>query len=229
MVTMKQVLTEFLREQKARLKPRTYRGYVDAIEFFEDYLDGYAYQYLDEENNQLLDKLSEGDKQYCEIFGPDKLGACEFGEFLNDFMIRKVMGSKELMKTVGTVMRILLKWMKEKGYISRETYEDAAETVDELKDELPKVEELSDLIFDYIENSPPERDFTETVEGYFRVTRIEPGELGLEDIMEGREIGPVLVSNLISSMCKVGWVICLELGKTSKGWLMLGSGNVYPR
>jgi hypothetical protein len=226
---MKQVLGRFLREQQARLKPSTYRGYKEAIYLFEDYLDGYAYQYLDKKDRQLFERFFKKEKEYCEIFGPDKIGSSEIGEFLADYMIRKVMGSKELMQTVGRVMGKLLKWMKEKGYISEEKYEDATEIVDELKDELPKVAELSDLIFDYIENSPLEEYFTETVEGYFRVSSIKPGELWLEDIMDRREIGPVSVSTEISSMCKVGWVICLELVKTSKGWLMLESGNVYPR
>jgi hypothetical protein len=139
------------------------------------------------------------------------------------------MGSKELMRTVGIVMGKFLEWLKEKGYMSEEKYEDVAEIVDELKDELPKVEELPDLIFEYIQDSPLEQDFAETVEGYFKVTKIKPGELWLEDTLEGKEIGPVFVSTAISSMCKVGWVICLELSKTSKGWRMLESRNVYPR
>ncbi|MEA3325632.1 MAG: hypothetical protein U9Q37_10995 [Euryarchaeota archaeon] len=43
------------------------------------------------------------------------------------------------------------------------------------------------------------------------------------------DIGPVTVSDEISSICKVGWTICLEMGRTSDGWVMLGSGNVYPK
>jgi hypothetical protein len=120
-------------------------------------------------------------------------------------------------------------WMNEKGYMNEAEYENSAEIVDELKGELPKVEELSSLIYDYIQNSPPE-DFTESVEGYFRVIKIEPRKLWLEDYIGGAgTLGPVSVSTEISSMCKVGWVICLELGKISKGWQMLESGNVYPK
>jgi len=61
------------------------------------------------------------------------------------------------------------------------------------------------------------------------VTKIKPGELWFEDyIGPEEEIGPVFVFTEISSMCKVGWVISLELGKTIKGWQMLESGNAYP-
>jgi len=226
MKTIKQVMEEFLEAQQARLKPRTYSGYEYAIELFEDYLNGYAYQYLDEDDSKLYDG---GDKEFCEIFGPDKIGPSEIGEFLDYFMIRKVAGSKDFMKTVGTVMRKFVKWMKEKGYMDEEEYGISAEVVDELKGELPEVTELSDLIYNYIEDNPP-GDVTETRDGYFKVTKIEPGKLWLGDyIGSGEAMGPVIVSDEISSSCKVGWTICLEMGRTGKGWEMMGSGNVYPR
>ena len=229
MTTIKQILEEFLEEQEARLKPKTYGGYADAIYLFEQCLNGYAYQGLNKEDSERFDKLyNEEQKEFCEVFGPDKIGPSEIGEFLDYFMIRKVMGSKELMKTVGRVMRKFVKWMGEKGYMQEGKFEDTAELVDGLKDELPKVEELSALIYEYIQNHPI-GDFSEIKDSYFRVTRIEPGKLWLEDDMGGEDdIGPVTVSNKISSLCKVGWVINLELGKTRKGWQMLESGNVYP-
>ncbi|NQE54342.1 hypothetical protein C5S29_12180 [ANME-1 cluster archaeon GoMg3.2] len=230
MKTIKQVFDEFLEEQQVRLKPRTYGGYEDAIYLFEQCLNSYAYQYLDDKDSKLFDKLyNEKNKEFCELFGPDKIGSSEIGEFLDYFMIRKVMGSEELMKTVGRVMRKFVKWMNEKGYMNEGEYDNSAEIVDELKDELPKVVELSSLIYEYIEDNPPE-DFSESVDGYFRVIKIEPRKLWLEDYIAcGGTLGPVSVSTEISSMCKEGWVIYLELGKTSKGWQMLVSGTVYPK
>ena len=230
MKTIKQVMEEFLKEQQARLKPRTYSGYEDAIDLFEYYLNGYACNSLGKEETELFDKLYiEDENEFCAIFGPDKIGSYELGDFLDDFMIRKAAGSKDFMKTVGTVMRKFVKWMEEKGYMDEEEYGISAEVVDELKDELPEVTELSDLIYDYIGDNPT-RDVTETREGYFTVTKTEPGKLWLGDYMGSDEnIGPVIVSDEISSICKVGWTICLEMGRTSKGWEMMGSGNVYPR
>ena len=230
METIKQVFEEFLEEQQVRLKPRTYGGYEDAIYLFEQCLNSYAYQYLDDKDSKLFDKLyNEKNKEFCELFGPDKIGSSEIGEFLDYFMIRKVMGSEELMKTVGRVMRKFVKWMNEKGYMNEGEYDNSAEIVDELKDELPKVVELSSLIYEYIEDNPPE-EFSESVDGYFRVIKIEPRKLWLDDYIAcGGTLGPVSVSTEISSMCKEGWVIYLELGKTSKGWQMLVSGTVYPK
>ena len=87
--------------------------------------------------------------------------------------------------------------------------------------------ELSDLICDYIQESP-EFNFEETEDGYFKVADIKSGELWLDDYMGSeKSIGPVIVPEEISSKCKEGWVICLELGKTGNAWRMLGSGYVY--
>ena len=230
MKTINQVFEEFLKEQQARLKPRTYEGYEEALYIFEQFLNGHAHQFLNEKDRKLFDKFySEEHEEYCEIFGPDKISPSEMGEFLDYFMVRKVIGSKELMKTVGRVMRKFVKWMNEKGYMQKEEFETTAEIVDKLKDELPKVRELSGLIYDYIQNNPID-DFTESVDGYFRVTKVENRKLWLEGYMEDRgTVRPVTVSTEISSMCKVGWVINLDLGKTCKSWKMLECGNVYPR
>ena len=156
MKTIEDVLEEFLAEQRARLKPRTYGGYEDAIYLFEDCLNGYGHQYLDEEESKLYDKLyMEEETEFCAIFGPDKIGCSEIGEFLDYFMIRKVACGTDFMKTVGRVMRKFVKWMKEKGYMSEEEYGISGEIVDELKSELPEVSKLSDLIYNYIRNNPP--------------------------------------------------------------------------
>ncbi len=227
MKTIKQVLNDFLKEQHAGVKPSTYRDYDEAISLFEECLDGYAYQYLDERDSKRFEELSRNDKEFCEIFGPSNIGANEISEFLDYFMVKKVIGSKELMKNVGRVMGIFVRWMNEKGYMDDEESTITAERVDGLKDDLPKVEELASMIYDYIEDNPVD-DFTKTMDGYFRITKIRPGELWFEDMGGGTSIGPTFVSKEISSLCKVGWVICLELGKTTKGWQMLESGYVYP-
>lgn len=227
MKTIKHVLNEFLKEQQMQLKPSTYRYYDDAMYYFKECLDGYAYQYLDEKDSKRFNKLCNQGKEFCEIFGPSNIGVNEISEFLDYFMVKKVIGTKELMKNVGRVMRKFVRWMNEKGYMTGEEYDVTAERVDSLKDDLPKVEELASLIYHYIEDTPVD-DFTKTADGYFRVTNIKPGKLWLEDMGGGKSIGPTFVSDEISSQCKVGWVICLELGKTAKGWQMLESGNVYP-
>ena len=139
MKTIEKVLVEFLREQQIQLKPKTYRGYKDRIKLFKDCLNGYAYQELNGEDSKLFDKLfNEENKEFCQIFRHDKISSCQIGEFLGDFMIRKVTGSKELMRTVSKVMRKFIKWIRKKGYMDGEEYEVAAQAVDGLNNDLPK-------------------------------------------------------------------------------------------
>ncbi len=229
MKTIKAVFDEFLDEQQARLKPRTYRDYEYAINLFEDCLDGYAYSSLSSDDSERFDELSGDGKEFCEIFGPDKISSSEIDEFLDYFMVKKVIASKTFMKLTGTVMRKFVKWMNEKGYMNEEDYEDAAGVVDDLKDGLVKVAELSDLIGDYIRGSP-RPDVTEDKEGYFTVVKIEPGKLWLDNYTENEpNVGPVIVSEEISSKCEEGWTICLLLGKAGEVWHMLESGFVYQR
>jgi len=229
MGTIKDIFDEFLAEQKARLKPRTYGGYEETIDLFEDCLNGYGPSSLSPEDSDLFDELYDEGKEFCEIFGPDMIAPFDISEFLDYFMVKKVVASNSLLKTVGTVMRKFVRWLGEKGYASKEDHERMADIVGELKSDMVAVAELSDLIYDYARGSP-EVDFEETKDGYFKVADTKSGELWLEDYMgSGKVIGPVIVSEEISSKCKKGWEICLELGKTGNAWHMLGSGYVYQR
>ena len=225
MNSIKKVFKEFLEEQKAHLSTRTLRGYEDAIFLFQSYLNEYASQYLDEEETESFENKG---KDFCEIFSPGQISNIEINEFLNYFMIRKVMGSKELMKNVSRAMKKLVKWLNEKGYMEQEDYGYSIEVTEKAKDDLPQCEELANLIYACCQYGDYE-EYTETVDGYLEVTKIQPGKLWFEDYLgSGKEIGPVHVDYAISSLCKVGWVINLVLGKTRRGWKMLESGNVYP-
>ncbi len=229
MMTIREVLEEFLGEQQARLKVATYRGYENAINLFVAYLDGYAYQYLDGDDEKRFKELCiDHNRRFCDVFGPETIGTSMISEFLDYFMIRKVMCGKGFMSTVGTVMKRLVRWMHERGYMDDEEREDAMEVVDAAKDVLPRVAEMADLVCDYAEDAII-GEHTRTVDGYFTVTRVEPGELWLSDYMGGgEEMGPVPVSGRISSLCEEGWTISLELGMTGEGWRILRSGCVYP-
>jgi hypothetical protein len=225
MKTIKKVFNEFLKEQKAHLSQRTLRGYEDAIFLFQSYLNEYASQYLDERETEIFENKG---KEFCEVFSPDQIGSTEINEFLNYFIIRKVMGSKELMKNVSRAMKKLVKWMNEKGYMAGEEYELGTEIADRAKADLPQCEELANLILEACEYGEYE-EYSEKVDGYWQVTKIQSGKLWLEDYSGSRKkIGPVPVDHEISSLCKVGWVINLVLGRTRRGWIMLESGNVYP-
>jgi hypothetical protein len=228
--SIKEILEEFLVEQEARLSPKTYSGYEEAISIFRTYLNDYGHQHLNRAETKLYETLEDSTgKKFWEIFGPEHLSSSEISDFLADFMARKVAGSKTLMENTGRVISKLVKWLHEKGYMADKEYEETIKDVEKLKVDLPLVGEVTDLISDYIEKHPIETDYTSDLDAYFEIVKIEPGKLWLEDYLEsGEKIGPVIVSEEISSKCKVGWTVSLWVAKTGKVWRIMESGNVLP-
>jgi hypothetical protein len=45
----------------------------------------------------------------------------------------------------------------------------------------------------------------------------------------GQTVGPVIVSEEISSKAKAGWTVYLAIGKNGNIWNLLTGGPVYPR
>jgi len=228
--TIKEILWEFLDEQQAHLSPKTYSGYEEAIAYFRMYLNNFGHQHLNKTETKRYEKLEASqDKKFWEIFDHEHLRSSEIYDFLADFMVRKVDGSRTLMETTDRVMSKLVKWLHEKSYMPDKEYEETIKIVKGLKVDLPLVREVTDLIYDYVEKHPVEIDYTSDLDAYFKIVKIEPGKLWLEDYLEsGKEIGPVIVSKEISSKCKVGWTISLLVAKTGKVWRILESGYMLP-
>ena len=226
--TIEAVFEEFLEDQEKRLKPSTMRKYEDIIDLFQSCLDNYAHQYLDKRESALFERLynADGDehREFCQIFGPEKI-ASGVDEFLNYFMIRKVMCGKELMQAAGTVIKKLGKWLKEKGYIQSESAAEVVSSGATAAKELPATEELAWMLADYADCTAVDCD--EVIEDHFTIEAVEPGKLRLSAFTGDEEI-VVPVSRDISNACRVGWSISGALGKTDKGWCILEAWNVYP-
>ena len=138
------------------------------------------------------------------------------------------MGSKELMKNTGTVLRRLIKWLKKYSYIDNKKFDILYSTVNENKNDLPKVEELADLLYDHGSKNIFYQ-YNQYEEDIFLITKIEEGKLWLESYMkENKKVGPVKVSKRISSLAQEGWSVYLALGKKGNSWYIVESGNVYP-
>jgi len=146
-------------------------------------------------------------------------------EFLNYFMIRKVMCGKELMQAAGTVTKKLGKWLKEKGYIQPESAEELVSSGATAAKELPAAEELARMLADYADRTAVDCD--DVIEDHFTIDAVEPGKLRLSSVIGDDEI-TVPVSRDISNACRVGWSFSGAVGKTGKGWRILEAWNVYP-
>jgi len=229
MDNLKKILDDFLTDQKERLSKRTYNDYSNVISLFEDYLNSYAYMHLPaKEQDNFEEKAIYGEGSYCEMYSVDKLSSMQVDDFMADFMIRKVMGEKYLMKKTATVMRRFSKWLKNNDYITEEKFDIIYSTINEKKDSLPKAAELSDLIYDEsIKNEF--NKYSSYEEGNYAVTKIKPGKLWVKDYMEaGEEIGPVIVPKKITDLAESDFFVFLELGKKNGKYYIVNSGNVYP-
>lgn len=227
METINHVVEQFLADQSSRLKQTSLGTYCNVMELFVSYMNSYAYQYLGEERGLFEEKYRDG-TEFCEIFGANKITDTIMGEFLSYFMIRKVAASKGFMKSTGTVMRRFATWLNDSSYIDHQKFRSLREAVDEIKDDLPLVVGLTELLQAEVDRNSL-RHFEDYTEGYFLISRVEESQLWLTDHIDSDlEIGPVVVSKKISSLAKVGWVVFLVLGRGQEKWFVTDSGNVYP-
>jgi hypothetical protein len=228
--TIAEVLKRFLEDQRERLAAKTFANYEYVIELLEHSLDGYAYQALDRADAQLFDRLyrAGGDdhREFCAIFGPEHI-VPNLGEFLDYFMVRKVIAGKETLRAAGTVTKKLAKWLNEKGYIDAEDAEDAAERGADAARDLPKAEELSALLYEFAEEQDRDRSDDE-IEDHFALTRVEPGKIWVRGMLDGRDLGPIEVPAEISRRCRVGWSFSGVVGHIGKTWRVVEAWNVYP-
>jgi hypothetical protein len=113
---IKEVFNQFLSEQKSKLAPKTYRDYESVIDLFENQLDGYAWNGIDD-GEKAYDEAKKQKKSFIDLYDHTYIEA-NVGEFLDYFVPRKVMSGDEfILKTCPRVIRKLLKWMRDKKLV----------------------------------------------------------------------------------------------------------------
>lgn len=226
-ITIREALAQFLAEQTKQLKPRTRRKYEGVIELLQICLNNYGHIYLDKKDDDLFAKLyKEKQMQFCDIFGPDKIVPI-YDEFLDSFMIHKVEAGKDLIKTAGTVTKKLARWLKDKGYISNKEMKTATESAAASTKRLTASKDALNLLQDYVRDNEP-LTWSDEIDGHFRIVKITPGHLWVDNFLTGEHIGRIAVSQEISNSCKTGWVISGSLVKTRNVWKFLDVWTVDP-
>ena len=113
---IKEVFDQFLSEQKSKLAPKTYRDYESVIDLFENQLDGYAWNGIDD-GEKAYDEAKKQKKSFIDLYDHTHIED-NVGEFLDYFVPRKVMSGDEfILKTCPRVIRKLLKWMRDKKLV----------------------------------------------------------------------------------------------------------------
>ena len=111
MKTIDKILDEFLAEQRTLLARSTLSKYETVIHLYKSYMESYWPGHEDGE----YDKITDAGGTYCGTFGAEDIRE-GFGEFLDYFLPRKVIGAGAATKAAGTVIKKLNKWLVEKGY-----------------------------------------------------------------------------------------------------------------
>jgi len=227
-MTIDEVLVQFLADQRERLSERTYRRYEEVIELLRDCLNSYAYQSLDELEHRRWQKEfdSNEDGAFCRLFGPDKI-AENLAEFLDYFMVRKVIAGQELLKASGTVTAKLMTWLAQRGYIDETSAEEAGDQARKATRDLPMADRLGMLLHELTDQAPAvdpddvaDKDW---VEDYLEIVDAEPGKIWFSN-----NVGPISVPRKASDLARPGWSVFVTAAKINNRWQLLEVGVVYP-
>ena len=228
MSTVREVLDEFLEEQRARLGPGMYMYYERTVELLEAYMDRNPMHFI-RHTGVPPERPSRGrTATCCDTLGPDVIDAGLLLDFLHSHMVREVRCGRTLMRMAITVIKRLVGWLHGRGLMDDQERQKALDGVRGIKGYLPGIVDMARRMAEHVERNPA-GEHTEAVDGHFTVTRIEPGALWLRDCIHGgEEMGPVPVSERVTAACVEGWTIRLGLGRTEEGWRVLWSGRAYP-
>ena len=227
--TISEVLTEYLRAEKSRLAPKTHALYSGVIGLFTHSLNSYAANSLNQFERARFDKHfdAEGEqhREFCDIFGPEHILE-NVGEFLNYFMVSKVIVGADTLRASGTVMKKLAKWLVEQGYAKSDDADMAIEQGSDAARDLPAAEKLSTLLYDLTAGCLEPRD--SDIEGRFSITKIEPGRIWLQDEDDGENYGPILLTEKATKLCRVGWIVSGAVRKSGNRCVLVEAFQVYP-
>jgi len=227
--TISEVLAEYLRAEKSRLAPKTYARYADVIGLFTHSLNGYAASSLSQFDRARFDKHvdAEGEqhREFCDIFGPEHIIE-NVGEFLNYFMVSKVIVGADTLRASGAVMKKLAKWLVEQKYVKSDDADVAIEKGSDAARDLPAAEKLSTLLYGLTAGRLEPRD--SDIEGRFSITKVEPGRIWLQDEDDGENYGPILLTEKVTKLCRVGWIISGAVRKSGNRCVLVEAFQVYP-
>lgn len=211
----------FLNEMSNKLSSKTVQKYEYVLELFHDYLANYAE--LSHEENKDGSIILTADTQ--------ELHDGQVSNFLEWFLIRKVIGPAWLKTSAPGIVQKYIKWLDKNGLLAKGAMDDVIETTKKAAKDLPRVEKAASLLYRLCDKNSKRfavDDFEDEdyMEGYGEVRGILEDKLHLD--YEGEKIGPIQITKEIAKYLKKGDTINLVVGRKGKLWYPLEVGNVYP-
>ena len=231
MPTIDHALQRFLELERER-RPEDVEGTELAIDNLRSFLDGYGYQYVDDDPDDYDDDddFDEDDYDSREdefaVAHDAQVLPIAMAEFLYYWNIRKFVGSADDARATGITIERLMELLAEEGWADGKEASAAAELSRMAAEELPRAKQLSDLLYDAAEATPPAQadEIEDDVDDFLTITRIEPGQLWFS-----ADVGPIEVPEEASELAQVGWWVNLAAQRRAGTWFITEVGYVYPR
>lgn len=211
----------FLKEISGELSAKTVGRYESVLELFQDYLASYG----------ELSSEEDVKKGIIPTAHTKELHDGQVANFLEWFLIRKVMGPAWLNTSAPGIMKKYIQWLDRKELLAEGAMDEAFEVTKKASKDLPRVEKAATLLYELCdENSGRfediEFDDKDYMEGYGEVTGIIEDKLHLD--YDGEKTGPIQITKEIAKLLKKGDTVNLVVGRKGKSWYPLEVGNVYP-
>jgi soluble cytochrome b562 len=211
----------FLKELSEQQGSKTAERYRHALDLFHDYLANYADLSYEEHKEKGI--VLTADTQ--------ELHDGQVSNFLEWFLIRKVLGPAWLNTAAPGIMKKYIKWLDKKGLLADGSMDEIAEATKKASKDLPRVEKAATLLYELCDKnserlSVDDFDDKDYMEGYGEVTGIIEDYLHLN--YEGDKTGPIHITKEIAKLLKKGDTVNLVVGRKGKLWYPLEVGNVYP-
>lgn len=211
----------FLKEAPGAISKKTAEKYKDVLKLFHDYLANYGELAHEEHKDRGIVLTAETLELHDGLVS----------DFLEWFLIRKVLGPAWLNTAAPGIMKKYIKWLDKKGLLAEGAMDEIAETTNKATKDLPRVEKAANMLYELCNKnsgrfSADDFEDEDYNEGYGDVTGILEDKLHLN---YGREkTGPIQITKEIAKLLKKGDTVNLVVVRKGKLWYPLEVGNVYP-
>lgn len=211
----------FLKETSDKLSSKTVQKYEYVLDLFHDYLANYGELSYEENKDEGI--ILTADTQ--------ELHDGQVSNFLEWFLIRKVIGPAWLNTLAPGIIQKYIKWLDKKGLLAEGAMDDVVETTKKAAKDLPRVEKAASLLYKLCDKNSDKfsvDDFEDEdyMEGYGEVTGIIEDKLHLD--YDGEKTGPIQINREIAKHLNKGDTVNLVVVRKGKLWYPVEAGNVYP-
>ncbi len=210
----------FIKEMSEKVSQRSIYKYKFVMELFSDYLANYA------------ELSSEEDKDGNIILTADttELHDGQVADFLEWFLIRKVIGPSWLNTSAPGILKKYFKWLFQKGLLDENSIGEITEVTKKASKDLPRVEKAASMFYNLCKFFRYKEvfDAKDYKEGYGEVVRISGDKIYVLFEADNKETGPIQVTKEIAQLLKKGDMVNLVVCRKGNIWYPIESGNVYP-